>query len=258
MNKLLKDTISFIPRVINHRSWIKTESARLEKFRDIHKGGDCILIGNGPSLNKMNLSLLNDYYTIGLNKIFLLFDKSGMRIDYHVCVNKYVIEQCLSEFELMECPSFISYKHGRKLLNKKEKFYFLGDIHSKWGFFEDITKGICQGNTVTYSALQIAYFMGFKRVFLIGVDHNFVQKGTPHKVETMKGDDTSHFDPDYFRGLKWQLPDLEGSEMAYKLAREHFEKDNRSVFDATVGGKLEVFTKISFEDALKTAIKKKK
>jgi hypothetical protein len=204
----------------------------------------------------MDLNLLNNYYTIGLNKIFLLFERTGLNIDYHVCVNRFVIEQCSRDFLTMKCPSFISYKHRNDLLENNEKVYFIGDVHSKWKFFEDITKGISQGSTVTYAALQIAFYMGFKRVFLIGVDHNFAQKGTPHKVETMKGDDKSHFDPNYFKGMKWQLPDLEGSEKAYRLAKEHFEKNNRQISDATVDGKLNIFPKMKFEEALSVAKKK--
>jgi hypothetical protein len=256
MVKIFKDTISFFPRIIKHRKWLRDEAGRLEKFRDIHKGKDCFLIGNGPSLNKMDLGLLNDYYTIGLNKIFLLFERTNLKIDYHVCVNKYVIEQCNREFLVMKCPSFISYRSRSRLIEASDKIFFIGDIHSKWTFFEDITRGISQGSTVTYAAMQIAFFMGFSRIFLIGVDHNFGQKGTPHKVETMKGDDISHFDPNYFKGMKWQLPDLEGSEKAYRLAKKHFENDNRLILDATVDGKLDIFTKIKFEEALKSAGKK--
>lgn len=254
--KIVKDIISFVPRTVNHRKWLQTESLRLNEFHNIHKGMDCFLIGNGPSLNKMDLGKLNDYYTIGLNKIFLIFEKTGLNIDYHVCVNRFVIEQCTQDFIRMRCPSFISYKHRNETLEKSDKVYFVGDIHSRWKFFEDITKGISQGSTVTYAALQIAFYMGFKRVFLIGVDHNFARKGTPHKVETMKEDDSSHFDPNYFKGMKWQLPDLEGSERAYRMAKDHYEKNNRLILDATVDGKLDIFPKILFEEALKIAEKK--
>jgi len=256
MPRIIKDILGFFPRIYQHRKWLTTEAVRLQMFRDIHKGKDCFLIGNGPSLNKMDLSLLNDYYTFGLNKIFLLFERTDLNIDYHVCVNKYVIEQCSKEFLEMECPSFISYRNRCGLLEGSEKVFFIGDIHLKLKFFEDITRGISQGSTVTYAAMQIAFFMGFSRIFLIGVDHNFGQKGTPHKAEIMKGDDISHFDPNYFKGMKWQLPDLEGSEKAYSLAKHHFENDNRLILDATVDGKLDIFTKIKFEEALKSAGKK--
>ena len=62
-----------------------------------------------------------------------------------------------------------------------------------------------------------------------------------------QGDDPNHFAPNYFgTGFKWQLPDLKGSERAYRMARQAYEAAGRSVVDATVGGKLTVFPKVDF------------
>lgn len=256
MNQLLHNILGFFPRRINHYIWKNNEAIRLEKFRNIHKDEDCFIIGNGPSLNQMDLGLLNDYYTFGLNKIYLLFDRTGLKIDYHTCINRFVIEQSALQFKEMNCHSFLSYKYRDRRLKNMEKVYLLGDARSKNKFFTDITEGISQGNTVTYVAMQIAFFMGFKNVYLIGVDHSFKDKGNPHKVQVMKEDDQNHFDPGYFKGHKWQLPDLAGSEVSYLRAKEAFDKNGRNIFDATVNGKLTVFPKIKFEEALVAAKRK--
>jgi hypothetical protein len=90
--------------------------------------------------------------------------------------------------------------------------------------------------------------MGFDEVILIGVDHNFADKGTPNKTEvrTQERDD-NHFHPDYFpKGARWQLPDLVRSELAYALARQAFEQDGRRILDATADGKCPVFEKAHF------------
>ena len=46
--------------------------------------------------------------------------------------------------------------------------------------------------------------------------------------------------------LDMQLPDLDTSEQAYLLAREAYEADGRQILDATVGGKLMIFSKVDF------------
>ncbi len=85
-------------------------------------------------------------------------------------------------------------------------------------------------------------------MILIGVDHNFVTQGKPNATVISEGDDPNHFSPNYFgKGFRWQLPDLETSEMAYRMARQAYEKDGRSILDATVGGKLTVFPKVKYE-----------
>ena len=157
----------------------------------------------------------------------------------------------------MDSQSFISYKHRDSRLNNDASVFLLGDSRSRNKFFTDITEGISQGNTVTFVAMQIAFFMGFKRVFLIGVDHNFKHEGSSHEVQVLKEDDQNHFDANYFKGHKWQLPDLPGSEVSYLMAKHAFEGDKRSILDATIDGKLTVFPKLSYADALKSAKMKK-
>jgi hypothetical protein len=61
--------------------------------------------------------------------------------------------------------------------------------------------------------------------------------------------DADHFDPNYFaRGQQWNLPNLKGSEEGYKIAKATFEKANRKIYDATVGGHLTVFEKVDFHE----------
>ena len=73
--------------------------------------------------------------------------------------------------------------------------------------------------------MQLAFHLGFSEVVLIGVDHSFADKGPANKLVTASGADANHFDPNYFGvGVKWQLPDLEVSEAAYRLARDAFRR----------------------------------
>jgi hypothetical protein len=89
--------------------------------------------------------------------------------------------------------------------------------------------------------------MGFTEAILIGVDHNFATKGPANATVTSQGDDPNHFVPNYFgKGFRWQLPDLEGSERAYRMAKAAYEADGRKIVDATVGGKLTIFPKVEY------------
>ncbi len=136
-------------------------------------------------------------------------------------------------------------------LSKKKKMSFFLRENSHPLFTKDISKGVCIDATVTYMAMQIAYFMGFKTVILIGVDHFFASKGQPHSTVQLSGEDPNHFDPNYFGyGVPWQLPDLAGSERAYQRAKDVYEADGRRILDATVEGQLQTFGKISYKEAL--------
>ena len=101
---------------------------------------------------------------------------------------------------------------------------------------------------MTYVALQLAYYMGFEQIILIGIDHNFSTKGRPNTTIESQGDDPDHFTSNYFgKGFRWQLPDLETSEHAYRMAKNAFTADGREILDATIGGQLTIFPKVNYD-----------
>lgn len=262
MIKLLLDLLAIILENRHNKDyvyWYLKHSKKLSKFRDIHKGEDCFIIGNGPSLNKINLSLLKDHHTFGLNKIYLIFDKIEFDLSYHVAVNPLVIEQSFDEFEALNCPSFLSYAPAHKLARNLDhiKLIATDSIYpTPFSFCPDLTKPVFEGYTVTYVAMQIAFYMGFKNVFLVGIDHNFNTIGKPNEEQILTGEDQNHFDSSYFSNKPWHLPDLEASELSYNLAKFHYSREGRQIWDATIGGKLEIFPKIQYEDAIKICSKK--
>jgi hypothetical protein len=115
-------------------------------------------------------------------------------------------------------------------------------------FSRDIRFDYWGGATVTYVTMQLAYFMGFQKVYLIGVDHRFRAEGDPHQLVVAQGPDRNHFSPDYFgKGVEWNLPDLQSSELAYMLARLYYRQAGREIYDATVDGALDIFPKVDYE-----------
>ena len=238
-------------------NWKRKYAPKLRRFQNRHAGQDCFIIGNGPSLNNMDLGVLANYHTFGLNKIYLMENRGvDLNLSYLVSTNALVIEQSRARFEQREHPVFLS--HTAAAAANVRDLPHIQRLHTLnvWSFYDDLTQPICEGYTVTYVAMQIAYYMGFRRVFLIGVDHSFKQSGRSNETQVYEGDDQNHFDPNYFKGQAWQLADVDGSEVSYHLANYHFRKDDREIWDATVGGKLEVFPKIPFERALARARKK--
>lgn len=226
--------------------WRRESIARLKQYQNIHRGKRCFIIGNGPSLKQTDLSLLRNEITFGMNRFYLSFPELGFPCSYYVAMNDLVVEQCAEDIRKLDLPRFISWR-GRRWLPLDDGTQFIYTTYTGPGFSRDITRRVWESATVTYVALQLAYYMGFSTVILIGVDHNFVTAGKPNTTVVSQGDDPNHFDPRYFgKGFRWQLPDLETSEVGYRLAREAFEGDHRQVLDATFGGKLKVFPKVTY------------
>ena len=243
-----------IPDVIN---WKHSESGNINRrklieFKDIHKGKRCFIIANGPSLTKMDLAPLKNEITFGMNRIYLAFDKIGFVPNYYVVSNELVIEQFSDDIKNLDTIKFLNWDRRLLFKNCTKVNYIKTKMSINDGFSTDILDGIFSGGTVTYATLQLVFYMGFSEVFLIGLDHNFAEKGTPNKTEVRTSDiDKSHFHPNYFpKGIKWQLPDLYRSELAYEKALYSYQSAGRKIWDATIDGKCNVFPKVDYNSII--------
>jgi len=226
--------------------WRRDTIDRLAALKDKHKGERCFIVGNGPSLKQTDLSRLKGEYTLGQNRIYLAFPEMGFSTSYYLSVNDLVVEQCQDDIQDLPMPMFVSWR-SRRWLKPRDNLYFIHTTYTGEKFAKDIRERVWEGGTVTYTSLQVAYFLGFSQVILVGVDHNYVTQGRPNETVVSQGDDPNHFHPGYFgKGFRWQLPDLIQWEDAYRLARRTYEAGGRSVIDATIGGKLRVFQRVDY------------
>ncbi|HAV76199.1 MAG TPA: hypothetical protein DCX53_02485 [Anaerolineae bacterium] len=231
--------------------WRRESIKRLAELKDVHKGKRAFIIGNGPSLKQTDLSKLENEITFGMNRIYLAFPEWGFKTTYICVTNDLVVEQFVDDFNQLTMPKFIawrSHRHFSQQLTVHQLPIFIYTSYTGPRFATDVRGRVWEGATVTNLALQLAYYMGVDKAILIGVDHNFKDKGEANKTVVSEGDDPNHFMPNYFgKGVKWQLPDLDTSEIGYTFAREAYRKAGREVVDATVGGKLTIFPKVDYE-----------
>jgi hypothetical protein len=232
----------------------RSSIAGLKTLKDTHRGERCFVIGNGPSLRQTDLTRLRGETTFGVNRIYLAFPEMGFPTSYYVCMNDLVIEQCASDIQALPMPKFIAWRSRRWLTGSRsvekpaDNLYYLHTSYTGPRFGgADITGRLWEGATVTNITLQVAFYLGFKQVILIGVDHNYTTQGKPNSTVVSQGADPNHFNPNYFgKDFRWQLPDLDTSERGYAMARQAYEAAGRQVLDATVGGKLQIFPKVDY------------
>lgn len=228
------------PRAVRSR-------ANLVDLHNAEAGASGVIVGTGRSLRETDLSAIGDRPTIGLNRLFYGFDALDFRPDRLVCVNLMMLEQSAPEIETAGVPVLASWG-GRQYFSPDAEITYLRTFDGT-RFSQSLADRVYTGSTVTYVALQLAYWLGWHEVTLLGIDHsyrleNHEQQLGPHATSVRLEADQNHFMPDYFpAGQTWQLPDLENSEAAYSQARRVFEANGRQVVDATVGGSLNVFNK---------------
>lgn len=252
-SSVLRSGARLMQALAQHQSLLSAEyranQRALRQFENRHRGETCVILGNGPSLASTDVALLGGVATFGLNRGYLWWEKRGYEPTYFVSVNELVIEQFAEELKRIGCIRFMPWRARRHFADTERCCYFA----ELWtpAFHGSIRQGLWSGGTVTFAAMQIAYYMGFGKVVLVGVDHKFDAEGAPNEVRVAEGPDTNHFDTGYFgRGVRWNLPDLPTSEQAYRMARAAFEADGRKIVNATRGGALEVFPRTTLAEAL--------
>lgn len=221
---------------------------RLQRFHNRHVDQRAVIVCNGPSLNKMDLSFLRGEYSFGLNKIYLGITQFGFYPRFFVAVNSKVIEQGAAAISAMPCVKFIG-SAGHRIIKKNALTYHVNTVGVSDRFSQDISFGAHEGYTVTHVALQVAYYMGFKQVVIIGLDHFYEKDGVANERVVRVGPDVNHFHSEYFAdGQEWDNPDLSESERSFAAAKLVFERDGREIVDASLGGRCRIFPKRDYRE----------
>ena len=209
-----------------------------KEIENLHKGETGIVIGNGPSLRDVPLDFLTACPSFGTNRIYLL---DGFTPTYYVAVNPLVLEQSKTEINRIDCKAkFIKSPFAKSWFGPAYPL----KSSSIPGFSREPHEWIYEGHTVTYVCLQIAFYMGFETIILVGVDHRYEFEGQPNQEVTSQGPDANHFHPDYFgEGVRWHNPDLYRAEMSYSMANTVFEKAGCRIVNLTPESDLDVFEK---------------
>jgi len=251
----IKEAISRrLENVVHKFLWMSKGSEsreKLLKYKNKYEGERCFVIANGPSLKKTDLSKLSDEYCIIMNRFYENIDSLNKdKVFLAVMDYKIQIKQFFADLNKVDIPFFANWE-GRNLLIERDNLAYLF-ASFKPQFSMDPTQSIWGGHSVTYTCLQLAFWMGFKEVILIGKDHSYKEQGRPGETIVSDGKEDNHFKTGYYKeGMKWKIPDYKGEELAYSMARTAFEQSGRSIKDATIGGQLDIFQKVDYNSLFK-------
>lgn len=223
----------------------------LERYKNLHKGKRCFLIGTGPSLTVDDLNILhkNKEICISCNKIYRVYDKTSWRADYIGFSDVNIIDNCKDELLNIPGTIFIADTFHSGVNKRIDGIRYYHAIYEEYypnspGFSDNMELGFFNGMTIIYDfGLQFAAYCGFQEIYLLGCDCSTVGKVT---------DSRNHFITDYFRdGEKKNFDDIvpcwEKIFKAYETAEKYSRKHGFRIFNATRGGNLEVFERVDFD-----------
>lgn len=223
---------------------------RLLEFKNCHKNDRIFIIASGPSVREEDILKLKNEITIGVNQTIALNKKVGWKPTYYCVSDPLALEWYMSdilEAKLENVFCGLQLKKYEKQINFLPIYYdsylrgyYLARYHRKvkkyMRFCADVYKtGVyAGGRSVSNDALQLAVYMGAKEIYLYGHDCDYSGR--------------AHFDDDEV------IKDDTGMEECllafYEVAKKYCDEHRIHVYNATRGGKLEVFERVDLDSIL--------
>lgn len=247
-----------------YKSYSKLEDVqKLAALYGKYAGKRCFVIGNGPSLLPSDLDRLKGEITFGANRIYYIFNQTEWRPTYYISLDPASIALDLDIIKASgNYVKFLNYrvrKYGREkddniLYLFPQGQYQVNPFDSKVdALSENISQYVSKVNTVTVNSIEIAIYMGFKEIYLLGVDNDYACKvGSNGKIYV-----DSTVKSTYFAGMKdsfgkegagfLAFQDVDSMNYSYALAKNLAQKKAVRIYNATRGGKLETFERINFD-----------
>ena len=237
--------------ILRHFNYTKY-CRRIKKLKGINDNKTCFIVGNGPSLSVDDLEIIhkNNIPSFGFNRIYLMFEKTEWRPTYYISQDEKMLKNCVEQVNKIELPY--------KFIPLQLKYYFGIKIHKALYFnmsaensipFVEFSNAVENSSTVAYTAAQLAAYMGFTKIYLIGVDHSFSviknDKGEIIRDVNAKDYFTDEYNTDK---QEFYIPNLDASTRTFLKMKKNCDNAGIEVYNATRGGKLEVFPRVNFDD----------
>ena len=236
----------------------KEKYKNLEAFKDIHKGERCFFIGTGPSLLIEDVELLKDEKVFLCNYGIALCKKLSYRPDYYMIVDPtcYQDIQEHMDMELVKTPivvDMIDFKGGINELHDNENwihlpgyrafFYIERALKRKWSFSKNVAKYVFSGGSVIYFCYQLAIYMGFSEIHLLGMDCDYGKNQVHFMSVNDKTDKKLKMNAEWYNNNFLKM---------HECAKYNCDKNHVAVYNLTNGGNLEIFERKLLKEVLKS------
>jgi hypothetical protein len=242
------------------------------------KGKTIYIIGNGPSLNQIDMKSLRNEYTFCFNRANIAYEQWGFHPSFYMCIDKVVLPDNVDELNKLiddkkaqKTVFFFPDWIKQQIPLRNNTIFFKEKISRDLNFCPEIDPLKVLVN-VGATSIQIAVWLGFRKIVLLGCDCNYVEKPDNVKINktatekvgwtayTSKTDqDPNHFMPNYFgKGKSYSIPNaashLKGWEMVHEwiTGNNYINEDIVTILNVSKESKITFFKKVSMDEVKKT------
>ena len=185
--RLPEDVRRCMDWMVAHQVPTTIQQWKIRQLRDRHRGRRAFVLGNGPSLQIADVDRLKGEITFASNKIYLAFDQTSWRPTYYSVCDLLVAQNNRDVIHSLDLVQ-IHGAHVRSTLGEDHGYLYIEDLPNRldlspavFGFSKNMLLGANGGFSIIYLQLQLAYYMGIRQIYLIGVDFSF---NVPASIQT--------------------------------------------------------------------------
>lgn len=230
----------------------------LLQYKNRYPGQRCFILGNGPSLTINDLNWLKGEITFASNRIYKAFDQTDWRPTFYAIFDESVgeTEGLAEEVSKLQCIKFC----------REQGYYIFHDIkgevcwlHSYYGrkyidhpkFSEDLLDGVYALASVTYTMIQIARWMGFSEIYLLGCDNRYAYTITRDgKIKRNENVMSYFYNTSMNEADALKAAEPWGMNIIFEFAEKYSREHGFRIYNATRGGFLEAFERVKMDDLI--------
>lgn len=256
--RLIKAPIMNVARLIRVVLYqFTTDHRRLRGFKNRFQGERCFIVGNGPSLSIEDLEKIKNEHCFGFNRIYEVFGETSWRPEFYMILDNDVMKKVSEHIDSVTVKWKLLNIMGKTLGLKSDDntiffcsygLYRVKEFcYQKKTISEDISQYISLNFSVAAAAIEVAIYMGFKEIYIIGLDNNFSRwidkKGKIHfeNIEDYKL--INAHDYNYFC-----YQDAVNS--CFDCYRKYADNHDIKIINVTRGGNLHSFERRKLEEIL--------
>ena len=238
-----------------------------------HHGERCFILCNGPSVKQQDIRPLRDEVVFSVSSGYLHPDYADIQPRYH-CVPQLSYGKVTPDLAVKWFREMDERLGGAELFLDQQEWPL---VQERGLFPRREVRYVCMGRnyfprapvdienlagilprvqTVPILAIMISIYMGFREIYLIGVDHDwFVKKEYIYSFEpsTLKGLDIGvGLNGELETSLWDELPAVSKVWEQYRSVKKMASLQGTNIYNATFGGMLDEFERVSLRSVLQT------
>ncbi len=233
-------------RIFKKENLTDTNTQKILSLKEKYNGKRCFVIGSSPSLNLLDLTKLNNEFVFTVNRGYMLKEKGLLHSSFHVISDTNTFKDNNSKFEQLENFSDKIFCYaGMQPPIKMDTYYFdyiQYQLNKECSFQNNLLKPLIGYQSVIHFAIQIAYYLGFEDIYLLGVDLDFAKN---------KGHIYKETDEETQRQLEHSIKEAQTMLYGIKKCGEFLKGAGVNLLNASPSGIVDSIERVKYETLFK-------